>query len=245
MHFRIGFSCEIPLVRERKFSYGSPFLRAWLLPEIRLPALGPQTRIVCRAGTQLRISRDLVFRFIMGELEFLFVLIGVIVGLALCQILTGVANIVSSRHLVRVYWVHLVWVGVLFLQLVYYWHVQHSTIDVEREFLGYVAAMVFPTLLYLGVALLLPQIDQGEHFDYRRHYYENAEWFFGICGAGVLVLIYRNTHTIEQLWQLPNIIRYAALVLLGLLMWNRNRKLHAALAITTTVLLLGFALLCS
>jgi len=176
----------------------------------------------------------------MGEQEFLFVLIGVIVGLALCQILTGLAAIVVNRRSVRVYWVHLVWVGILFVQLAYYWHVQHTVLEVQREFSGYVAAMFFPTLLYVGVALLLPQVEPGRPFDYRSHYYENSRWFFAICAAGVFVLAVRNTSRLAEIATVGNFIRLAALAALCVLIRTRRRWVHAALAVTTAVLLVGF-----
>jgi hypothetical protein len=42
----------------------------------------------------------------MGLFEFLMILLSVIIGLALTELLTGVASLLRVRETVRFYWVH-------------------------------------------------------------------------------------------------------------------------------------------
>ena len=43
----------------------------------------------------------------MGLFEFLMILLSVIIGLALTELLTGVANLLRVRETVHFYWVHI------------------------------------------------------------------------------------------------------------------------------------------
>jgi hypothetical protein len=67
----------------------------------------------------------------MGLFEFLMILLSVIIGLALTELLTGVASLLRVRETVRFYWVHVVLQFGIFFALLQQWWESWDLAEIE------------------------------------------------------------------------------------------------------------------
>jgi hypothetical protein len=124
----------------------------------------------------------------MDQFNYLVALVGVIIGLAIAQVLSGLVDYIQNRHRVRWYWVQVVWMLILFLLQVQYWYTLFGTEEIGVNFGRYVGSLVFPTLMYLASGVLVPKVPDQGRLDLEARYYTNQRWFFALCLAGMLVL---------------------------------------------------------
>ena len=87
----------------------------------------------------------------MSEFEFISVLISIVAGLAIAQLLRGVAQAVHERTQAAIDSVHMVWTAAVFLNLVLNWWVLFSWRDH-----GVWSFTLFLSLIVWAVALYLP-----------------------------------------------------------------------------------------
>ena len=122
--------------------------------------------------------------------DYLMVVPGVIGALTLGSLLGGVARLLQYRH-VRWCPEHIGWVMILFVVQIRFWHVssRREGVELTSDLLGYFAFLVFPVLLYLASAILMPKDMQGQSFSLRDHYYNHSRAFFFICGVASLSVI--------------------------------------------------------
>lgn len=108
------------------------------------------------------------------------ILLGMIVGLGLTHLLRHVARIVERPTSRRVYWVHLVWAGFMFIYLLHFWwwefRLSHQS---HWNFNLYLFVTLYALLLYLLCALVFPEV-VDDYEDYRDYFYSRRHWFFGV-----------------------------------------------------------------
>jgi len=178
--------------------------------------------------------------------NYLVVLIGVILGLGVVQILTGLASMIRNRKTIRIYWVHLVWCATIFLLLIQHWYVIYTWRDFGSTFASYVYFMIYPTLLYAGSALLAPKVENAQKVDFEEIFYADRHWFFGICFLGLTEIVFRsllfnNTSIVDT----QNLIRLAGLFIVVMLGWTHRKGVHAIGATVSLGLLVIFIALYS
>jgi hypothetical protein len=120
----------------------------------------------------------------MGMFEYVMVVASIVVGLGMTHLLQGLAEIVQHPRRTKVYWVHLLWVGWAFLQMVFWWWWEFRFETVETwTFPLYLFILVMAFLLYLMGALLFPK-DLADHDgDFRVYFHSRRAWFFGLFVA--------------------------------------------------------------
>lgn len=93
----------------------------------------------------------------MDEFEYITVLLSIILGLGVTQLLSGFARLLrDGRSLVRAWWVIVIVLNLL-IAILQVWWVSFIWRDVQEwTFVGYIAFMVLPVLLYLLAYLVLP-----------------------------------------------------------------------------------------
>jgi hypothetical protein len=163
------------------------------------------------------------------QFNYLLVIIGIILGLGITHLLAGLVEYLQHRE--RITWScpQLVWLVVLFLMQVQYWYVMFSVGQLGNDFGRYLAALIFPTCLYLASGVLVPRVPpEGTYpgkFDLRARYEANRRWFFAFCIVGMLALIFYDhlvagvpwSQVTDTLTRPDNRYRLGGLGLLGLL----------------------------
>ena len=117
----------------------------------------------------------------MSLFEFLMVMVSIIIGLAMSELLTGVARLIRSRSETRAYWVQLVLVTAVFIVLVQQWWEFWQL----RELQEWTFALVLLYLselvgLFLIAHLLFPEHVRGADLHAYYHGEMRAVWWIGV-----------------------------------------------------------------
>ena len=123
----------------------------------------------------------------LAMFEYVMVLASIIVGLGLTHLLLGVSHLVTSAGGAKPYWIHLVWVGYMFLTSVMWWwfEFRFRAVDVWT-FQLYLFVLVYAFIIYLMCAWLFPE-KADEHGGYKNYFYSRRIWFFGLLAAYLLI----------------------------------------------------------
>jgi hypothetical protein len=117
----------------------------------------------------------------MGPFEYIALLASIVIALGITRIFTGIGRILQLRNEVKIYWVHLLWVGNVFLWLLLNWWILYRwrTFDVWTFFL-FIFVLISPIIAFLLSVLLLPEpIESG--ISLKSYFYNNAKWFFSLA----------------------------------------------------------------
>lgn len=123
----------------------------------------------------------------MDEFGYLSVLIGIILGLAITQVLLGYRGLLHTRENVKLYWPSLVWSFLVLLMSVQSWWAMFGLRAVtDWSFLAFSVVLLQTIIVYMLAALVLPDFT-SRGADLRKTYFEHFRWFFGLL-AGVLAV---------------------------------------------------------
>jgi hypothetical protein len=165
----------------------------------------------------------------MGLFEFLMILLSVIIGLALTELLTGVASLLRVRETVHFYWVHVGLQFGIFIALLQQWWESWDLAGVEEISFGAVLLLVVPSLvLFLIAHMLFPRPAKDANLE--DYYYKQSPviWWlivFGtVEGTFILPLVEQ-----EPMFHAANISGLPLIALCVVLAVTKNRTMHALL----------------
>ena len=117
----------------------------------------------------------------MTIFEYLTVMVSLIMGLGIAHMLSGLARLIQARHRVRLYWVPLAWVGLIFVETVQVWWSNWKWRHYEEwNLFTFIFVLLMPIVLYMVAAVVLPRFEPDESIDLRKYYYEKHRWLFGM-----------------------------------------------------------------
>ncbi|MBB3147725.1 hypothetical protein FHS21_004157 [Phyllobacterium trifolii] len=108
------------------------------------------------------------------------VIIGIVLGLSVSRLLTGIARIIQHPQRKNIYVVHLGWVLFAFLTVVHFWWFEfylHAL--VLWKFEAYLFVIFFASLHFLACSMLFPDSMEG-YSGYEDYFMSRRAWFFGI-----------------------------------------------------------------
>lgn len=115
------------------------------------------------------------------------IVMGMIIGLGITRMLTGIAGFIQHPGRYKVSLLHLLWVGSILLELVLFWWWEFGLSRVPKLNFGiYLFLISYAIVLYMLSALLFPDsiLEYASYDDFlinRRH------WFFGLLAATFLL----------------------------------------------------------
>ncbi|MGN6057744.1 MAG: hypothetical protein ACTHOI_04085 [Sphingomicrobium sp.] len=171
----------------------------------------------------------------MEFFNYVMVLASVIVGLAVTHLLQGVAKLIQHPDAKKLYWVHLLWVALMFLNALFLWWWEYQLSSTKHwTFELYVFVISFSVVLYLICAVLMPS-DLGDYASYRAYYYSRRRWLFGLLLLFSLMdladsAIKGPAHLAELGWPYYAVVGTRSALLLAA-MKTRNSKFHAFVAL--------------
>lgn len=177
-----------------------------------------------------------------SEFKWLAVVFGMLTGLAVTRLLSGVAATLRSRSVSPVDWIPLLWGASIFLMLLDYWWVIHDLQDVIKQWTypEFLQALVSPLVLFFAAALVLPAAELK--------YGESHQDVFDSHGHWALLCI--SAYHFEELLEATeffgaDIFSRAGLVvlveaLLPVLAFFSGRRLHLAIACSYLALNVAF-----
>ncbi len=183
----------------------------------------------------------------MDIFNYVMVLASVIIGLGITHLLQGVAGIVQNPGREKVYWVHLAWVGVVFLRAIFWWWFEYRLSDTAQwSFALYLFVLGYAFLIYLACALLFPR-DLVDYEGYKGYYYSRRGWFFGVNLVGVAVDIadsrFKGIDYFRALGWSYLVIMAALATLFAIAMRTRSERYHAVLAVASLAYLMLYPII--
>jgi len=123
----------------------------------------------------------------MGMFEYVVVLTGVVIGLALTHLMQGIARMIEQPDRVRVWWVHIGWVVYMFVNAVFWWWWEFRLrLIANWTFQLYAFVLGYAFLVYLICAVLVPS-DGAASQGYKHYFIARRRWFFGLLIAWLAV----------------------------------------------------------
>jgi hypothetical protein len=178
--------------------------------------------------------------------EYVVVITSIIIGLALAQLLQGLAQIIQDTRRQTVYWVHLVWVACMFLQAVFWWWWEYRYRETDTwTFQLYFFVLSYAFLVYLACALLFPR-NIDDYGSFKIYFYSHRSWFFGVLAAGVLMDLadtwFKGAAYFASLGLQYPLAMCALFVLLVTGSITRNERFHATFAVAGLAYQISWAL---
>lgn len=167
------------------------------------------------------------------------ILIGVVLGLGLTRLLSGIAGIVQHPGKRPLYVTHLLWVAIMVVLIVHFWWWEFGLIRVPVwRFELFCFILTYAFLHYLLATLLFPE-SMEEYSGYKDYFLSRRRWIFGLLIA-VFAADYADTliKGREHLEALG--VEYQARLIVGILLFavaicTRNLRFHFILAVAFLV----------
>lgn len=163
------------------------------------------------------------------------VIIGLVTGLSIARLLTGLARFVQHPTRQRVYPVHIGWaIYMLFAALNFWWFEFDLRLLPVWTFGDYIFVLFYASMFFFTCTLLFPDTLE-EYPGYEEYFHARQAWFFGLLAALFLIDLadsalkgmdhFRSFGNVY----LPRQITCAAIALLAIFL--RNRAFHAGLVL--------------
>ena len=162
------------------------------------------------------------------------VLVGVVLGLGLTRILSGLARMVEHPGRNPVSATHLLWVAVILLSIVHFWWWEFALISIGAwRFELFVFLLLYAFLWFVLACLLFPG-DLAEHDTYEAYFLSRRRWFFGLFAAtfaaDLIDTAIKGADHFRALGpEYPARIA-AGIVLCAIAAWTGNRRFHLLFA---------------
>src|SRR6478752_2754239 len=115
------------------------------------------------------------------------IVMGMIIGLGITRMLTGIAGFIQHPDRYRVSLLHMLWVGSILLELVLFWWWEFGLSRIPQWSFGiYLFLIGYAVVLYLIAALLFPD-NISEYAGYEDFFIRRRRWFFGLLAAAFVL----------------------------------------------------------
>jgi hypothetical protein len=115
----------------------------------------------------------------MTPFEYVTVLISIVLGLGITQIVTGIADLIQQWDRVKVYWVHVLWIVIVFFLMVQEWWSTYELRQFESLRLPtFFFVLLYPIDLFILARIIFPAVQPDGEVDLQRFYYANYRRFF-------------------------------------------------------------------
>jgi hypothetical protein len=180
----------------------------------------------------------------MAAYSHVVVVMSIVLGLAVTQLLKGVAQLYRTRRRIHVYWLHTAWIAFLAVfSLLLWWTYWHYRDIEEWTFFRFVLYLSPTVVFYFITAIAIPDPTEGVT-DLREYYFANRAGFFGtfalygVCAALAAVFV-RELPILDP----SNLFRVGMVLLCLLLVWSARELIHTIALAMAAVLMLAFIIL--
>lgn len=179
----------------------------------------------------------------MGAYQHVVVVMSIVLGLAVTQLLRGIAQLYRTRKRVRPYWLHGAWIVLLVLfSLLLWWTYWNYRSIAEWDFFRFVLYLSPTIVFYFLTALVIPDPADPVN-DLKQYYFANRVGFFGTFAvygvlAGVTAVTVRGLSVLDT----SNVFRLALVLLMLLAMRSASERVHAVVLVLSAVLMFVFIL---
>ncbi len=163
------------------------------------------------------------------------IFVGIVTGLSVARLLTGLARFVQHPDHEQIYSVHLCWTFYLLLSVIHFWWFQFGLSRLPVwTFPVYFFVISYAAIFFLVCAILFP--DRMEEYSSFRHFFHARQtWFYGLL-AGMTVVDIADT-AVKGFGHLialgpAYLLRQAVFFVFAVIaMFVRNRRFHIAFVV--------------
>lgn len=167
----------------------------------------------------------------MDQFVHVRIVLGILLGLAVARLLTGLARFVQHPGRQKAYGVHIGWAVFLFILLTHFWWWEFRLAHLrDWTYLVYAFLIAYIVLLFLLCTLLFPD-DIDDYDGYRDYFLSRRGWFFGLLALSflldvgdTLIMGKPYLHALTAEYPVRN-LAYIALCLVA--MRTRSQRFHA------------------
>lgn len=170
----------------------------------------------------------------MTGFEYLAAYLSVVAGLAITQIMGGIANLVEARGRVKYDWIHSFWVlNILILNVQVWWGMWGLQDYTNWNFRAFALVLAIPGVLYFVSRLLAPDdIGPTRHVSMAEHYETVRPVFFILLAVyGVLSILANRLLFGSPIFSMLAFIPAASVLGAALCAWTPHRAVHATYAV--------------
>lgn len=125
----------------------------------------------------------------MSLFEFISAMIGVLIALAIAQLLVSTGRLAQNHRRVRTYLPHSLWAIAIFLIAFLHWWSLWDFRDLEWNSAMFFFSLCGPLLLFFAVTLLSPEVRSGEeNVDLKAHFQDMRVLFLSVFLAALVFL---------------------------------------------------------
>lgn len=162
----------------------------------------------------------------MTHFEYIAVAVSIILGLSVIQLLSSLDRVFARPYR---YWLHSVWVLMLFWILLQNWWAFWDLKDVSWNLGYFLLWITYVSALHLTV-LALTKTDSAE-VSWEEVYFSRIRRFFGLLGFVVIFAVLLTWIVLDASLLHPyRYAQYAAFVILALLFASKRKRLHELLS---------------
>lgn len=181
----------------------------------------------------------------MDPFTYLATLVSIVVGLAMANLLAGIARTMHGGGRIRLYWPSLVWAVVVFVACIQHWWADFSLARHTQWTLGsFAAVLAIPVALYLLSSFVLPQAEHAQVTDLRDWYFNHRIPFFVVLMFVPLLSFLKEFAIDGHVAGGPNFWAQAVIVVLQIPPLTTKREVvHKTLALIAPVYALAYFML--
>lgn len=167
----------------------------------------------------------------MSLFEFLMVLVSLIIGLGLAELLSGIAKAIRNKEEVQFYWVHSLFIAIIFLALLQTWWEIWGVRDTPTwTFIGLLIMLGGPIGLFLISHLVFPE--NLARSDLRLFYNEKMNPVLWIAVLTVIAsATFRPIVLGTQLFALDNLSSFLLIAIFLSLTRTKNEVFHGCMVV--------------
>lgn len=177
----------------------------------------------------------------MSPFEFVTVLISIILGLGITQIMSGIADLIHQWEKVKLYWVHLLWIVLVFILHVQEWWLTFELRSIEVWRLPFfLFEVLYPISLFILARILFPIAGDEASNNLKVFYFQNYRKFFLMVMILSVLSGLENvfTHGLGVSGWLVNFIIFLILLVITLTK-TKSERVHQLVALTLLIFMVG------
>jgi hypothetical protein len=175
--------------------------------------------------------------------QHVVVVMSILMGLAVGQLLRGIAQLYRTRKRIRTYWVHCAWIFLLLMLSLLLWWTYWNYRSIEDWSFIRFATYLSPTVaFYFLTAIVIPDPADAVT-DLKEYYFANRVGFFGTFAlygvlAGLTAVTVRGLPLLDR----SNLFRLAMVFFMLLAMRSTSERVHTVVLILSAILMFVFIL---
>lgn len=178
----------------------------------------------------------------ISAFEYISILVSIILALGITQLLSLLAEMMTSFRFSVFYLPHFLWVAALMFLHIQDWFVLYELKNREVWTLpNFFFIMLYPILLYCGAKLLTPKASEEGTVDYRSHFNEHFDLLFYVLIGAIFHSLFFNVYFLKYALELQLLLLIPA----GLLFFLAIREVRKFWVHLTLSIVVNFGFLLS